>query len=51
LGIFEVAEFQRSDQIAFCKKALSAECELEKYKAVQEGKDLYIELKEVLNAT
>lgn len=50
LGLFLVADFTRNDRVATCKNALAAECELELFKAEKDGKVLYIELKEVLDA-
>ncbi len=48
-GIVLVADTTRFDQVSFCQKSLSAECEFRKKEAELEGKRLFIELKEVVN--
>lgn len=46
-GLYVVADVIRFDQVSFCEKSLSAECEFRKKQAELEGKKLFIELKEV----
>jgi hypothetical protein len=48
-GIVVVADTTRFDQVLFCQKSLSAECEFRKKEAELEGKMLFIELKEVVD--
>jgi hypothetical protein len=48
-GIVLVADTTRFDQVSFCQKSLSAECEFRKKEAELEGKRLFIELKEVVD--